>query len=100
MARRTRCSDGGYVSHVLNRERATGVPWLCDGPLPLPEGWTGYVNGVETEAELTALRRSAARGAPFGETAWQEQTARALGLGSALRRPGRPSKAGQPSENL
>jgi hypothetical protein len=31
-------------------------------------------------------------GAPFGEAAWHEQTARALGLESALRPRGRPNK--------
>jgi putative transposase len=87
-------------SSLWHRERATEVPWLGAGPQPLPEGWTEYVNGVETEAELAALRRSAARGAPFGDVAWQEQTARALGLESALRRRGRPSKARELSENL
>ena len=30
------------------------MPWLCAGPLPVPEGWAEYVNGAETEAELAA----------------------------------------------
>jgi hypothetical protein len=38
------------------------------------------------------LRRSVLRGAPYGDEHWQEQTAKALGLESALRRPGRPRK--------
>ncbi len=70
------------------------------GPLPVSKGWTESVNGAETEAELAALRRSVARGAPFGEAAWQEQTAQALGLESALRRRGRPNKVPEPRENL
>jgi hypothetical protein len=41
------------------------------------------------------------RGAPFGEATWQQQTAVVLGLESALRKPGRPSKAKlTPPQNL
>jgi putative transposase len=39
---------------------------LADWPLPRPTRWTNYVNQVETEAELAALRRSVKRGTPFG----------------------------------
>ena len=39
---------------------------LADWPEPRPRNWRAYVNGVETEAELAALRRSIARGGPFG----------------------------------
>jgi putative transposase len=87
-------------SSLWHRERATGAPWLCAGPLPLPEGWAEYVYGAETEAEVAALRRSVGRGAPFGEAAWQERTARALGLESALRRRGRQNKVRGSSEDL
>jgi hypothetical protein len=66
---------------------------LLDGwPVPVPESWLQYVNGVESEAELEALRRSAVRGAPFGEESWQRATAERLGLGSTLRSRGRPHK--------
>jgi putative transposase len=77
-------------SSLWHRVRETAVPWLSDGPLPLPADWTEHVNGAETESELEALRLSVVRGAPFGNDAWQQQTAAALGLESALRRPGRP----------
>lgn len=79
-------------SSLWHREHATHVPWLSEGPLPLPKNWKHYVNGVEPESELAALRRSVLRGAPFGEESWQVQTAAALGLESALRRQGRPNK--------
>ena len=92
-AKLVRRAEAWRRSALWHRGRATGVPWLCAGPQPLPEGWAEYVNGVETEAELAALRRSVARGAPFGEAACQERAARALGLESALRRRGQPSKA-------
>ncbi len=66
---------------------------LSEGPLTKFRGWTNYVNGVETEAELAALRNCVARGAPFGDEKWQKNTARSLGLESSLRKRGRPSKS-------
>jgi putative transposase len=79
-------------SSLWHRRHATAVPWLNEWPLAVPENWLKYVNGVETEGELLALRRSLVRGAPYGDEAWEEQTAAALGLQSALRQPGRPRK--------
>ena len=65
---------------------------LCDGPILKPAQWTRHVNGVETEAELKALRHSLARGTPFGYTHWQTKTAAILGLESSLRPRGRPKQ--------
>jgi putative transposase len=65
---------------------------LSDWPLPPPRRWLQYVNEPETEAELSALRRSCVRGTPFGSTDWIEETARKLRLESTLRLPGRPKK--------
>jgi putative transposase len=65
---------------------------LTDGPLPKRNGWTNYVNGVETEAELAALRHCLNRGAPFGDPEWQQSTAKLLGLESSLRPRGRPRR--------
>ena len=79
-------------SSLWHRVQATQVPWLSEGPLPLPGDWTEYVNGAQTDSELAALRQSVFRGAPFGEETWQARTAAALGLQSTLRRPGRPKK--------
>jgi putative transposase len=79
-------------SSLWQRCQATGVPWFHAWPLPVPERWLEYVNQAETESELAALRRSVARGAPYGDERWQRQTAKALGLESALRPPGRPRK--------
>ncbi|NLX95182.1 MAG: transposase [Rhodopirellula sp.] len=61
-------------------------------PLPRPAHWLQYVNGVETEAELAAIRESVRRGRPFGSAVWQRQTARQLGLESTLQPRGRPRR--------
>jgi putative transposase len=68
--------------------------WLAAWPGRRPDlgAWRRYVNGVETEAEAAALRRSIARGAPFGTDSWTLATAGRLGLESALRPRGRPRK--------
>ncbi len=63
---------------------------LAEWPLVRGDRWLEYVNQVETEAELKALRRSAWSGTPFGNTLWQQTTAKRLGLESTLRSPGRP----------
>ena len=69
-----------------------GAPGLDAWPVPTGCGWLEIVNRAETEAELAELRRSLTRGAPFGDTAWQERTAKRLGLESTLRPRGRLSK--------
>ena len=65
---------------------------LWDGPILKPAQWTRHVNGVETEAELKAVRHSIARGTPLCDTHWQTKTAAILGLESSLRPRGRPKK--------
>lgn len=79
-------------SSLWHRRHKTGVPWLTEGPLPWPAQWLKSVNAAGTEAELAALRRSVAKGAPFGDPLWQKRTATKLGLESALRPRGRPKK--------
>ncbi len=63
----------------------------------------GWVNQVETEAELAALRRSVARGAPFGTDRWQKRTAKALALESSLQPRDQPRldrKSGRIKQNV
>ena len=57
-----------------------------------PRDWIRYVNQPQTSAELEALRRSVARGAPFGSREWSMRTAKRLGLEQSLRPRGRPRK--------
>ncbi|MEZ6042485.1 MAG: hypothetical protein R3C20_18450 [Planctomycetaceae bacterium] len=67
--------------------------WLAipDDP-PLPRNWRSWVNKVETEAELNALRISVKRGLPFGDNQWTQSCALRLGLESTTRPRGRPKK--------
>jgi putative transposase len=66
---------------------------LSDWPLPCPEDWDSLVEERWAEPELAKLRGSVDRGRPFGQDAWVIQTARQLGLDSALRGRGRPRTA-------
>jgi putative transposase len=75
---------------LWHRTNPPGTVTLAQWPLASGERWLEYVNRAETEAELKALRRSAWNGTPFGETVWQQRTAKRLGLESTLRHPGRP----------
>jgi putative transposase len=65
---------------------------LSDWPVPCPRTWLASVNAVQTEAELAAVRRSIARGAPFGGERWSQRIAEQLGLEASLRPRGRPRK--------
>ena len=68
-------------------------PPLETDPVANPEPWQEWVDQPETEAELTGLRRSVARGVPFSAESWQRQTTKRLGLESSLRPVGRRLKA-------
>jgi ECF sigma factor len=71
---------------------------LDEGSVPLPPGWAAPVNAPQGKADLQAVRRSAVRGAPYGEAGWQQRTAARLGLESGLRLRGRPrDRRGRPS---
>jgi putative transposase len=77
------------------RERLSGEPseWLHPGPVPPPRNWSALVNRPQTEQEVEALRRSIARGTPYGSDRWTTRTARRLGLESSLNPRGRPKKS-------
>ena len=79
-------------SSLNPKDRGGPEGLLSDGPQEKFRGWTNYVNGIQSEAELVALRNSVVRGAPFGDDSWQRKTARALGLESSRRPRGRPRK--------
>jgi putative transposase len=79
----------------LSMTKDESHPILHPGPVPRGQTWCDWVNGVESEAELLAIRHSLARGTPFGAPRWQQMTARRLGLESSLRPRGRPRKGGK-----
>lgn len=63
-------------------------PW----PVARPRDWLKYVHRAQTEAELQTVRRSIARGVPFGGPRWTQRVVADLGLETTLRPRGRPKK--------
>ena len=65
---------------------------LARWPVRRSSGWLEHVNAPQTEAELSALRRSVLRGCPYGDERWSQRMVKRLGLESTLRPRGRPKK--------
>ena len=65
---------------------------MTDSPVPLGRKWLEHVNRPQSAAELVAIRQSVLRGQPYGSEAWQQKTAKRLGLESTFRPRGRPRK--------
>lgn len=65
-------------------------PMLTPWPLPRPREWLEYMNKLETEAELSALRPSTVRGAPFGKSDWLANATQKFGMECTLRNPDQP----------
>jgi len=65
---------------------------LAKWPIPRLPIRLERVNRVVSEKEAEQLRRSIARGQPFGDAGWVETTARQYNLESTLRKRGRPRK--------
>ena len=59
-------------------------------PLSRPRDWVGWTNEPQTDRELERLRRSVARGQPYGSEAWVQRMTRRLSLEGTLRPRGRP----------
>ena len=65
---------------------------LSKWPIPRRPGWLNWVKRPLSAKEQDRLRWSIKRGAPFGDEAWVESTARRLDIESTLRPRGRPRK--------
>jgi putative transposase len=65
---------------------------LSKWPVARPADWRRIVNRTQTAGELASVRRSIARGIPFGGPRWTARTVEELGLETTLRPRGRPKK--------
>jgi len=68
---------------------------LSSWPLPRTPRWCQQVNAIQSNTELTSLRKCIERGSPFGNDNWRNRMAKQLGLESTLRSRGRPKKTTQ-----
>jgi len=64
--------------------------FLAEWPVEMPSDWVELVNAPQTAAEEEAIRLSIQRSRPYGAAAWQQRTAKSMGLLSCFRPPGRP----------
>lgn len=89
------CQRAERWIHGSAWHRANGTAWsrkvLSPWPIPMPSGWLDHVNDPQTDSELDAIRKSVARGSPFGGERWISQAAVRLNIGHTLRPRGRPS---------
>lgn len=72
---------------------------LHEGPVAIPRNWVEHVNRPQTDAELESLRRSVARGCPFGSPQWQAHAAQRMQLQFTIRKRGRPRKEDSERKN-
>lgn len=80
-----RCQSGSGLREILS-----------DWPVAIPGNWSTWVQQPQSEAEVEAIRRSVARGRPFGEDSWARRIAKQFGLESTFRSPGRQPKMVSP----
>jgi putative transposase len=65
---------------------------LAIWPVQQPSDWMKWINEPQTPAELKSLRTAIMKGQPFGQSAWQQEMVKQLGLESSCRSAGRPRK--------
>jgi len=73
-------THGDAAAHLL----------LSTWPVARPKDWLKLARRVQTEGELSAVRRSIVRGVPFGGPRWTMRIIAELGLESNIRPRGRP----------
>ena len=80
-------ADAWRWSSLWHRVHGNTDGLLDEGPLALPGRWRQHVQTPQSDAELAALRRSVARGAPFGERVVAEANGESLGPAIDAPRP-------------
>lgn len=86
-AEQWRHGSAWHRANGTSLSRSMLSPW----PIPMPLGWLEDVNHPQTESELDTIRKSVARGSPFGGVTWMSQAAARLNIGHTVRPRGRPS---------
>jgi putative transposase len=87
----TKAEDWPWSSLAQRCRMRNTVP-LEAWPILPPLNWLELVNGLQTQAEVEALRQSIASGRPYGSDSWVGSVASDFGLPERARRPGRPRK--------
>ena len=87
-----RAEEWKYGS-AWHRTNGTAMSEVILSPLPIPRSarWLDHVNQPQTSGEVEAIRKSIARGMPYGTDRWVSQTAARLEIKHTLRPRGRPA---------
>jgi putative transposase len=86
-----RAGDWPWSSFAV-RQGVQSLFELSPGPVELPRQWEKLVGEEIEPRQVENLAKSFKRGMPFGDTVWQQITARKFGLESTMRPKGRPKK--------
>ncbi len=65
---------------------------LSEWPVPIPRGYSTFLNEPQSEKEVDALRRAITRGSPFGSEPWTGRMIKRFNLETTVRERGRPRK--------
>ena len=65
---------------------------LSEWPVPMPARYSTLLNDPQSEDEVDAMRRSVARGNPYGSDAWSADMIDKFNLEATIRARGRPKK--------
>ena len=90
-----------YAVHALGKHDPLVDPLgeydeMGDSPQARQEAWRRYVNEDAMPDELTAIRRSATSGLPYGDAAWVERVLLEAGIPLSPHGRGRPPKIVRP----
>jgi putative transposase len=86
-----RAGDWPWSSFAV-RQGVQSLFELSPGPVELPKQWEKLVGETIESRQVENLGKSFTRGMPFGDTVWQQITAKKFGQESTMRPKGRPKK--------
>jgi putative transposase len=91
-----RRAEEGRWSSLHPRMRGVGslAGLLAEWPVDGPGEYLTWVNEPQTASEEEAVRRRVRNGRPYGNSGWERDTARRLGMAAEPRRRGRPNATG------
>lgn len=84
-----RAEDWPWSSTRRRLQRSADLR-IVSWPVPRPPDWLQFVNTPIEGPVLEAIRKCVNRGCPYGNSRWQEETAKTLGILHTLRPRGRP----------
>jgi putative transposase len=82
---------GAISQTAMSEDSRVRLP-LEPFPILLPDNWLDVVNGNADASETESIRKSIARGSPYGEEVWSRAASEKLEIQVPAKRRGRPPK--------